>query len=461
MYIGIASKDITPQYPMTMMGYGDREHPSVGVHDSLHAYALYVENERNLPFCWVSADLCLFGFDCASSIKKEVSKKTGVQEKAIILQGTHTHSGPDTFSIHTGTSQEEKHYYALLIDKISDAINEAIMNKEPVTIEVRQGWGSIGVNRRGLSKEVDDRLFLFTLLKTDTTPLATVMYYSCHLTSLGVENYLISADWIGGVRNWFEKEHRTPFMFIQGAEGNVDPYTRGVLDMSDPDQAKGVSFDVMQSIALKMIKDVKETYSSQPIQTVNHVEMKREEVTLPLRYGRLTDKQVEQKILDWERSFAQFLGLDASVILANLSMNEVIKKHIINNNIDEQVAAHYVAEQFAYTQFLWAYRDNKDHIDASTGTMTFPISIIGLKDIVLCTVPVEPLMTLNLVAKRTMKDKIVLFCGLSDGYFGYLPHEENYKEDDSSSLYETVSTIFAEQAARVLLEKVAKGLELF
>ncbi|NCB02620.1 MAG: hypothetical protein EOM67_10695 [Spirochaetia bacterium] len=461
MYIGIGKKDITPQKPMTMMGYGDREHPSIGVHDPLFAYALYVENSDNLPFCWISVDVCIFGLDCASAIKKELSIKTGVNQKAIILQATHTHSGPDTFSIHTGTTVEEKEYYALLIEKISEAINEAKERKEKVTIEVREGKGSIGVNRRGLSKEVDDRLFLFTLLKTNNTPLATIMYYSCHLTTLGVENYLISADWLADVRNWGEKEYNIPFMFIQGAEGNVDPYTRGVLDMGDPDQAKGVSFEVMNTISNQLIGDLVETYKRAPLQLLTRAKLKRIEVTLPLRYGKLTQSQVEQKIDDWKQSFAQFLHIPKNEVAIDGSINEVIKKYIVKNKISAKEAAYYVAEQFAYTQFMWAYIDNKEHIDADLGTMTFPVSIVDLEKIALCAVPVEPLMTLNLVANKTIKEKNILFCGLSDGYVGYLPHSENYEEGDSPMLYETVSTIFASHAADELIEQVTKGLQLF
>ena len=74
MQVGIANKNITPQSPMEMMGYGDREHSSVGVHDSLQAYALYVEPLNSKPWCWVSVDLCLIGFGCGNAIKREVSQ---------------------------------------------------------------------------------------------------------------------------------------------------------------------------------------------------------------------------------------------------------------------------------------------------------------------------------------------------------------------------------------------------
>ena len=41
-------------------------------------------------------------------------------------------------------------------------------------------------------------------------------------------------------------------MFLQGAEGNVDPVCRGALDMADPDQAVGSSFQVLGETSRRM-----------------------------------------------------------------------------------------------------------------------------------------------------------------------------------------------------------------
>ncbi|MFA7019660.1 MAG: neutral/alkaline non-lysosomal ceramidase N-terminal domain-containing protein [Sphaerochaetaceae bacterium] len=453
MHIGIAFRDITPNVPMRMMGYGDRDHASEGVHDPLLVYVLFVKPSGAESFCWISADLCVFGPDSAKALKNEIAKKTGLTEHALILQGTHTHSGPDTYALHADESVEGKQYFQLLVKQISEAINEAQKSQKKATIMVRQGVGTIGVNRRGLDKPVDDRLFLLTLLDQNKQPFGTVMYYSCHLTALGVDNYLISSDWIGPVRQWFEKEHGMPFMYTQGAEGNVDPWTRGVLDMSDPDQAKGVSFKKLEEISKKMVGDVATTFAGNSTMFLENLTMKRAQIDVPLRYGGLSKEQFDEKLLAWKQGFASFLGLTIEEVPEDQRINEWIKKHSVAAKISAEETGKYVAEQFAYTQFLWAYRNNEAYIDRAAGTVKMPITVIDGGKIAFVPVPVEPLMDVNFAIKKRVAEKPILLCGLADGYFGYLPHGENFIEKDAETLYETVSSVFAPEAADIIISK--------
>ncbi|WP_422479067.1 neutral/alkaline non-lysosomal ceramidase N-terminal domain-containing protein [Pleomorphochaeta sp. DL1XJH-081] len=457
MRMGIAWRDITPQSPMMMMGYGDRDHASEGIHDQLRAYALYVDPQDSAPFYWVSADLCLFGPDCAVAIKQAISRQLGISETNIILQGTHTHSGPDAYALHLATDKKERFYYHYLLSQIIEAIQESIRNQKPGKLVIRQGTGSIGVNRRGLEKPVDDRMFLCTLEDEYRKSFGALLYYSCHLTSLGVDNYLLSSDWIGPVRDWFENSQSMPLMYIQGAEGNVDPWTRGVLDMSDPNQALGVSFETMEQISARFSRDLSTVLVKETNGELESIKMARTQVKVPLKYGKMTDDEFEARISTMKYNFAQFLGIDVDDVPEDQSINELVKKHCVKNNICAELTEKYVAEQFSYTQFLWAYRKNRSYIDIKSGSISIPMAVMDAGKIAWIAIPVEPLMDVNLAIKRSVKGKTLLLCGLSDGYFGYLPHEENFYEADADSLYETVSTIFAPSASDVI---VNKALEL-
>ena len=57
-------------------------------------------------------------------LREKSPRFAGVDENQIVIQGTHTHSGPDAFDLHLKRSAEEEHYYQLLIDGISNAIIE-------------------------------------------------------------------------------------------------------------------------------------------------------------------------------------------------------------------------------------------------------------------------------------------------------------------------------------------------
>ena len=453
MRLGIAWRDITPKSPMMMMGYGDRDHASEGVHDQLRAYALYVDPKDAAPFYWVSTDLCLFGPECAVAMKKVISNRLGIDERNIILQGTHTHSGPDTYALHIASRKNEQLYYDYFLDQITEAIKESIQMQRSGQIVVRQGTGSIGVNRRGLGKPMDNRLFLCTLEDENQNPFGTLLYYSCHLTSLGVDNYLLSSDWLGPVRNWFEDTQSIPLMYIQGAEGNVDPWTRGVLDMSDPDQAVGVSFEEMEQISARLIRDISPILTKEVDEILVFIQMTRTSVNVPLKFGKLTDAEFEEKIAAMKRGFAQFLDIDVDDVPEDQSINEVIKKHCVKNKISAELTEKYVAEQFTYTQFLWAYRKNRSFIDMKAGEISIPMAVIDAGPIAWIAIPVEPLMDVNLAIKKRVHDKTLLFCGLSDGYFGYLPDAGNFKEANADTLYETISTVFDSHASDVIVDK--------
>lgn len=110
------------------------------------------------------------------------------------------------------------------------------------------------------SAPIDPRMVVLSLIDESDRERGFLFHYSCHLSVLGVDNYQISADWLGPVREQLQKELGCPVMFLQGAEGNVDPVCRGALDMADPDQAVGSSFEVLQDLADEMTKALSESY---------------------------------------------------------------------------------------------------------------------------------------------------------------------------------------------------------
>ena len=459
MNIGIARRDITPQAPMELLGYGDRDHKSEGIHDPLSVYVLYIEQPDGQPLAWFSADLCIFGPDCAKALKQRIAKATGVDAQAMHLQGTHTHSGPDVYALHIATGAVEKAYFELLAARFSEALKEAVKHKHAATLELREGIGTIGVNRRGLDKPIDRRVFLLDIVDDKGKRSASVMYYSCHLTALGVENYLVSSDWIGPVRNWYEQDNGFPLMFVQGAEGNVDPWTRGVLDMSDPDQAKGVSFEMVEQIAAKFYRDLKTIRATEAINTIEAVKTTSFEASFPLLFGAMDAAGLQKKVDDWKHEFATFLGIPVSEVPEDGSINNLIKKRAVEIGSSPEQTEHLVINQFTYTQFLWAYGANKDYIDMQKGTIRIPIVVVDFGVLAIVGLPVEPLMDFNLDFQHKVTESQVVVAGLVDGYFGYLPHRHNFAEQKAEALYETISTVFAPETAEMIIDEVVDVLK--
>lgn len=202
-----------------------------------------------------------------------------------------------------------------------------------------------------------------------------------------------------------------------------------------------------------MVGDVATTFAGDSTMFLENLTMKRAQIDVPLRYGGLSKEQFDEKLLVWKQSFASFLGLTIEEVPEDQRINEWIKKHSVAAKISAEETGKYVAEQFAYTQFLWAYRNNEAYIDRAAGTVKMPITVIDGGKIAFAAVPVEPLMDVNFAIKKRVAEKPILLCGLADGYFGYLPHGENFIEKDAETLYETVSSVFAPEAADIIISK--------
>ena len=459
MKIAIASRDITPEMSLGMLGYGDRDHNHEGIHDRLYLYATAILQKDKPPVLLFAADLCLFGPACVQVMKDTLAQRLGVSMDSLSIQTTHTHSGPDVYNIHTAQGTAEIAYYELLVNRMEDAAQEAMQMAVPATMELRQGSCHIGVNRRGLDKAIDPRLFLLTIKNLQGKDLGMFFYYSCHLTVLGVDNYLVSSDWVGPVRDYFQKELNIPVVFIQGVEGNVDPKTRGVLDMGDPNQAVGASFEDMNHISREMIGCLGRTKQSEPIGTISGVRAVTEELLLPLRYGPMTKDQLDERILRWKEGFARFLGVDTHSVPENHSINEVIKKRSVASGSSPEETMQQVIQQFSYTQFLSLYRYHQDYIDMEKGVARIPMRILDFGPFALVGLPVEPLVEANFDLSKKFSHKHVVICGLWDGYFGYLPHPDNYAEENSEMLYETISSVFAPQAMTDIIDSIVNTVQ--
>ena len=64
----------------------------------------------------------------------------------------------------------------------------------------------------------------------------------------------------------------------------------------------------------------------------------------------------------------------------------------------------------------------------------------------------EVLLSVAFDWQKRLPDRIALIAGLFNGWLGYLPHKSDYDEPLADQLYETVSTVFAPEASRLLLD---------
>jgi neutral ceramidase len=218
MKIGAAWVDITPSLGLPMDGYEARVGGATGVHDPLSAYALVAEGDDGTTVGLVVADLLQIDPGLQRVVADEVLRTTGIPRERLQLAGTHTHSGP---LVPAGSDVER-----VIGERVCGALERAWQERRPAAIAVGVGHvQGIGANRRPNGGPLDDRVTVVRFDEDDPAgaPIATLVNYGCHPTTLGPDNNLYSADYPGVLRRELAQRLGGVTMFTTGPQGDVNP----------------------------------------------------------------------------------------------------------------------------------------------------------------------------------------------------------------------------------------------
>src|SRR6185295_10965514 len=82
----------------------------------------------------------------------------------------------------------------------------------------------------------DDTVLIARVSDETGRPLAAIVNYACHPTTLAWENTLISPDYVGALREVVERTAGMPCIFLQGASGDIGPREGFVGDTAVADR---------------------------------------------------------------------------------------------------------------------------------------------------------------------------------------------------------------------------------
>jgi hypothetical protein len=246
---GSARVIITPQNPLWMAGYGSRNHVSEGVLTDLNAKALALEDINGNKVILITADLLGFPKNVSDRIRNGIESKYGLKRSQIILNGSHTHSGPvlaealtDIYPFNEQQKADIKKYSDNLVEKLVNLAGKALKSMAPAQVYAQNGITRFQVNRRNNTEKL---LTPFTELKgpndysvpvlkiTDKAgKLKTVVFgYSCHATVLDI--YKFSGDYPGFAQLEIEKMYPgVNAMFFQGAGADQNPMPRRKITLA-------------------------------------------------------------------------------------------------------------------------------------------------------------------------------------------------------------------------------------
>src|SRR5215469_6006372 len=234
---GVGRCDITPAPGTPQGGWGAATHQrGLDADMPLYATALVLE-KAGKAVAIVDLDLIGFEADWSNKVMDAIVGLTGLRRENTRLSWTHTHSGPNTFRLKTITEGLDMvlSYMEALPLRIASAVWKAQQNLKPVRVSAGSGKCEINVNRRlklpdetvvvgrNWSGPADSTVRVVRIDDLSETPVATIVHYACHPTTMAWQCQYFTPDYPGMARQTVERELGGLCLFLQGATGNLTP----------------------------------------------------------------------------------------------------------------------------------------------------------------------------------------------------------------------------------------------
>ena len=97
--VGVAARKITPPGPVWLAGYANRTAPSDGVETDLFAKGLLLDDGAGGRIVIVTMDLIGVTAELRAHVETEAGRRFGLKPHELLLNASHTHSGPQVAQI--------------------------------------------------------------------------------------------------------------------------------------------------------------------------------------------------------------------------------------------------------------------------------------------------------------------------------------------------------------------------
>jgi neutral ceramidase len=261
---GFAEADITPPLGIDLGGRGCRDSSADEVLDPLQAAATILKDSRGSTLVIVSLDLVGLPRALSEQIRGQVAGKLGIPVENVLLNCSHTHSGPmmyrETMAGCGGPTELEQKYRDELAAKVYAMVTAAAGRLSPATVQVHQGKCDVGINRRGKSPSgqtlmkpnpdapYDPTVWILRVTSPEGKTRAVLFSYACHPVIVYTYAWSkISAEYPGVARQEIRAGlgKDVHVQFIQGPAGNVRP--RCLADLEKREFRKGKPEDKEQA----------------------------------------------------------------------------------------------------------------------------------------------------------------------------------------------------------------------
>lgn len=386
---------ITPPIGTDLVGYPERSHGSIGIHDHLQAKA-WVFSDGNETIAFAILDLCGIDQEFTNRVRERVAEVTDLAPENIFLSFTHTHSGhaclPNAGNILDRMySQGDPLIDRITIRHTAGAIISAYRSLRPGSIGFGRGYlEGLCTNRRHPEGVIDHDVGLLRIEESDGRLAGVIVNYGCHPTVLHQDNYLISRDFPGFMCDAVAHSlgGRVQVAFAQGTAGDVS--TRWAR--------RGTTFSEAKRLGLMLAGESLRVL--QGIETTNEPGISAHigDVTLPAR--ELPPQEEAERILTEETERLQALR-EAEAPYG-------------------QIRTQYVTQLGAKVRLDLIRQGPASELSSEVG-------VISLGDCRIALLPGEPFSSIGLAIKEGLGEKSMVW-GYINQSLGYLvPPEAEVK----------------------------------
>lgn len=248
---GTARLDITPDGPIWLSGYASRSKPSEGVLHPLFVRALALEDGEGNRLVVASADLIGFPRELSDEVCARVAKQYGLARSQVLLNASHTHTGPIVWSnlrtmydLPPEEVEKLKMYSRRVADSLVNVIGTALGRLAPASMALGEGSAGFAANRRVIRPDgkvdfgvnpagpVDHAVPVIRVTGEAGQTLAIVFGYACHNTTLTGEHYQVSGDYSGFAASTLEETFPgATALFLALCGGDQNPNPRSEVDL--------------------------------------------------------------------------------------------------------------------------------------------------------------------------------------------------------------------------------------
>jgi neutral ceramidase len=247
---GAAEADITPPFPVDLLGYVRRPLAARSAYEPLLATAcVFRDEDSGETVVVIGADVVGLTTPMADRIRARVGELVGCDPAAVLLNASHSHAAPwPGATIKLGGefdewTETELRYWDSMPDRYASVALEAVGRLAPARVSGGVGVApGLAVNRRertadgramlGWHREGvrDDSVVAIRVDGLDDAPLvpteiATLVSFACHPVVIGPDVEGAGPDFVGPLRARLSNLLRpgSITVFLQGAAGDALP----------------------------------------------------------------------------------------------------------------------------------------------------------------------------------------------------------------------------------------------